>query len=82
MKKITTLLFAATLTLAACHNDSSSTVGIYENDEPQTQESKPTHEGDLNSEEHKTHTESTKPGPDTTAKMPGDQKMMKDSTEH
>ena len=82
MKKISVFLFAATITLAACHNDGSSTVGIYENDEPQTEQSKPTHEGDMSSEEHKTETDSAKTSADTTAKMQSGQKMEKDSTIH
>ena len=34
MKKISALLLFAVLILSACHNDGSSTVGVYENDEP------------------------------------------------
>ncbi len=34
MKKISAILISAVLILTACHNDGSSTVGVYENDEP------------------------------------------------
>ena len=34
MKKISAIFLSAVLILTACHNDGSSTVGVYENDEP------------------------------------------------
>ena len=34
MKKISAILLSAVLILTGCHNDGSSTVGVYENDEP------------------------------------------------
>ena len=81
MKKISTLLLATTLTFAACHNDGSSTVGIYENDEPkEKKEANPAHEGDMSSEEHKPDT--AKSALADTSKMSGESNMKKDTTHH
>ena len=46
MKKISAVLLSAVLILTACHNDGSSTVGVYENDEPkEVMEHNKGHEG-------------------------------------
>ena len=83
MKKISTLLLATVLTFAACHNDSSSTVGIYENDEPKVEkETTSAHEGNMNSDDHKMDTaKSTMTGTDATTKM-SHENNLKDSTTH
>ena len=84
MKKIPTLLLATALIFAACHNDGSSTVGIYENDEPkEKKEANPVHEGDMSSEEHKTDTaKAAMPVSDTATKMSVENNMKKDTTHH
>ncbi len=57
MKKISAILLSAVLILTACHNDGSSTVGVYENDEPkEATEHNKGHEG------HKGHKEKMNEG--------------------
>ena len=54
MKKITTILCFAAITFTACHNDGSSTIGVYENDEKAATEHKETKENLDKSNEDKT----------------------------
>ena len=81
MKKITTILLFAAVTFSACTNDGSSTVGVYENDEPkQATEHNMNHEGKMSDEKHEA--KEAKETTDTThAAMPA-KEGEKDSTMH
>ena len=79
MKKITTILLFAAVTFSSCTNDGSSTVGVYENDEPkQAKEHNMNHEGKMSDEKHE-----AKETTDTThAAMPAKEGEKHDSTMH
>lgn len=77
MKRLSIVLLSAIITLSACHNDSSSTVGVYENDEPkEKQEHNTMHEGNMMNEEHKTDTvKAMHEGADTATHSKAESKM-------
>lgn len=82
MKRIFTILLFAIVIFSACTNDGSSTVGVYENDEPaQVKEHNVNHEGKMSDESHQT--KGAKEAADSThAAMPAKGVEMKDSTMH